>query len=276
MEENKVYDHKKIELTNNYLLVQLHDTFEKYHMNGQETEIRVGISTDDPEFRNAHNTQYSGVVISNPRKLIFNGFEIRKMIKKNKDVIFGAPSRYQAHLTGQISRMKNDSLKYKTDVLTKEGDIVHFDFMEKYEIYSSDRIIQTDIGPLAMLRYDSVNFIERGDEIIPVNTTVLFKWKRDDSISDTGIVKSLRENNIYDKDHGTITGEIISLPEPVQGLLADSSKSTYYDPVREMKVGDKFIVSRHRVTNAENENHFRIFGGEEVFIVKANDILCLI
>src|SRR5690606_24980208 len=116
----------RIKIPANYVLVNVDKDFDKYHMNGQETQIYVGISAmkelDPNSFLDetqetvmtADHWADTGTIVKTPAKYSFFGSEIDKILTDRKESIDEAD-------VSKITAYREKSLRFVTGDEFHEG-----------------------------------------------------------------------------------------------------------------------------------------------------------
>lgn len=265
-----IIDHKTIKTLNNYFLIKVDPDFENYHLNGKETDIAIGkslIKQLDEEgyalgtvqdtyetISTADHWSDTGTIITCPEFFTFLGKEIYEITKKG-DAIDEKDIR-------ELSSLRENSLKFVTDIDCKIGDRIKFNYMCRM----SSIVIKTDIGDLLCIHYN--DFIGRFDDdetFIPLNGNIIFELIQPKQ-SELEIKTTKR---IWDLK-GIQKGVVLKTGSTIKQYI---DKINYIDGTKDLKEGDTIYFKSYNANNLESENHFFIFGGKEVFYINRNDIL---
>lgn len=185
MRENNetIYDHKKVKTLTNYVLVKVDEDFTKYHLNGKETDIEVGISAmketnplgfDDEWKETVQNYSdhwaSTGTVISSPSRLVYYGDEIKKINEIRGNSIDESDFK-------QINSMRMASVDIYCGLEVSDGDRIIFDYTERMNA----PVIKTDIGDLLLIHYKNIIGIFKEDNYLhPVNGNIFVEWIKED------------------------------------------------------------------------------------------------
>lgn len=275
-------DHKTIFLPQNYILVKPDGDFKHYHNSeGKETSILAATSlriAADPNSETdfsekeivdtySHNMSYTGTVIAVPQKLNFTGEEARKFYKENKD---GLQDQLKAmKVLGKYNQIKEDSVEYKVKMDVEIGDKVMYDYLERFNVYESGLVLETDIGELFLIKYDKLELRIRGEEIKPLNSWVLMEYDRTREISSGNLVLQGVDKRI-EETVGVHSSKILMMADPSEDYLGDND---FYDPIHELNIGEEVFYLPQHASNVENDNHFFLFSGKEIIKIKSHNIL---
>lgn len=267
-----IVNHKEIKPQTNYVLIKPDEESEKYHLNGKETSIFIGKSFmkyvdehDSLDFTTveavdtqAQHWPITGTVICAPKKNVFYGHDIRKLIDSRGESI--DPEDMQ-----QANRMKDASVEFQSPVEVKEGDRVIFDYGVNMRCYEDGQYFHTDIGTLFLVKYDKLEGVIHEEEIMPLNSNVFFEWEKPDKIGSFIAV----EKEIYEVEgiqYGRVTHVGSNIRYSTKGMQL-------FDEAHQFKVGDRIMFNWYDATMVESQSHLTIFDGREIYTIRARDII---
>lgn len=277
-----VLDHTKIFLPQNYVLIKPDEDFKNYHNSkGEETSILAATSlrmaanpTSETDFSEkeivdtySHNMSYTGTVISVPKKLNFTGPEARKFYKENKEGLLDQLKAMK--ILGRYNQIKEDSVEYKVPMDVKVGDKVMYDYIERFNVYESGMVLDTDIGELFLIKYDKLELRIRDEEIKPLNSWVLMEYNRERKMELGKLVLEGVDKRI-EETVGVHKSKVMMMADPSEDYIGDNN---FYDPIHELKLGDEVYYLPQHASNVENDNHFFLFRGKEIIKIRSHNIL---
>lgn len=276
----EIIDHTKIKIPSNYVLIKPDDNLDKFHINGTESSLYVGLSSmkySDPEdsldFTNqetmdtqADHWAITGKVIGVPDKLNYFGEEINKLRL--------TPGLDELELK-KMSNLNDYSLKYDVPMEVSVDDVVLFEAHVHIKVSESKSFINTDIGLLYLVRYDLLRGIVRDKTVYPLNGIVFFKWLQDGHIDYKSLKLEMPKMDIWDANFkATLIGEIVNIGATPKSELFGYQKIDHDSD--EIKIGDRFIFKSISANNVENQGHFHLFGGEEILMIRRSEMLAII
>lgn len=273
----KIIDHKTISIPSNFVLIKPDEEMEKYHIDGKESSIYIGKSSmqyvdplDSLDFSmketvttQANHWSVTGKVIKTPEKLNFFGRQIKRIKEENK----GDDIDIQ-----HMARLSENSLKYETEMVLKEGDRVLMDAHTHISVVEEDKILDTDIGRLYLVRYDMLRGYFTDEGLIPLNGIVFFKWLKPQVMKHGTLSIHRPIEYIWDAPPKEgLVGEITAVGPDVRGEIVGLQYTTHAVP--KFKKGDRILFTQWAANNVENEGHFHLFGGEEIYMIRSSEII---
>lgn len=267
----------KFKIHHNYVLVLPDQNFTTYSFGGIETDIAVG---DTPVYRHKNddmekevvdtNTSYGqhlsvrGQVYKVPERLIYNGdkmWEERKRFSNDKSAM------------DVIQNLRESSVLFDVPMEVQVGDMVYFDYQQHYDCVQYGRVIETELGDMYLMRYDSLMLSHPKDDpkkVKPLNGRILIeKTKETDGKTESGILVPLVSSNTG-KVGKFSYATIVATGALCRGYLEDL---TACDDPRPLNEGDCVIYKPSGAHLLEWHFHQTLFGGKEVYALHRKDLL---
>lgn len=275
---SEIIDHKTIRLPHNYVLVKPNNDLKKYHLDGKETSIFVGVSAmvdNDPEdsldfsqketmVTHADHWSITGEVIQVPEKLVFYGDEIKRVSSRSQ--------LYDSDVL-QIQKLASASLQYESPMELEIGNTVVFDAAVHVDCNEMGKVIETDIGDLYLIRYDRLIGVVMGDDYVyPLNGLVFFKWNQKTLKQKGELLYHELEKDIWDADPKELQdGEVLEIGRFIKKSLKGGVLNDI--PFMDMKKGDEFLFRQMHAYNVENQGHHYLWKGDIVYAIHSQDII---
>jgi len=275
---SEIIDHKTIRLPHNYVLVKPNNDLKKYHLDGKETSIFVGVSAmvdNDPEdsldfsqketmVTHADHWSITGEVIQVPEKLVFYGDEIKRVSSRSQ--------LYDSDVL-QIQKLASSSLQYESPMELEIGNTVVFDAAVHVDCNEMGKVIETDIGDLYLIRYDRlIGVVMSDDYVYPLNGLVFFKWNKKTLKQKGELLYHELEKDIWDADPKELhEGQVLEIGRFIKRSLKGGVLNDI--PFFDMKKGDEFLFRQLHAYNVENQGHHYLWKGEIVYAIHSQDII---
>jgi co-chaperonin GroES (HSP10) len=162
---------------------------------------------------------------------------------------------------------------YDVPIEVKVGDMVYFDYMQHYDCYQYQRFIETELGDMLLMRYDSLILAhseENPQDIKTLNGLILIEKEAEkEGKSKAGIHLPLvktQKGRVGKFSYATVvkTGNIC------RGYLDDLEVC---DDPRPLNEGDCVIYKPAGAHLLEWGLHQVLFGGREVYSIHRKDLL---
>lgn len=275
---SEIIDHKTIRLPHNYVLVKPNNDLKKYHLDGKETSIFVGVSAmvdNDPDdsldfsqketmVTHADHWSITGEVIQVPEKLVFYGDEIKRVSSRSQ--------LYDSDVL-QIQKLASASLQYESPMELEIGNTVVFDAAVHVDCNEMGKVIETDIGDLYLIRYDRlIGVVMSDDYVYPLNGLVFFKWNQKTLKQKGELLYHELEKDIWDADPKELQeGKVLEIGRFIKRSLKGGVLNDI--PFLDMKKGDDFLFRQLHAYNVENQGHYYLWKGEMVYAIHSQDII---
>lgn len=240
-------------ISKNWVLVKPDENFKNY--NGGK--IVTALDADSAGQR----LSVRGKIISLPKKLVYNGNEI----KKERSVF--ANDRSSVSI---ISALKDVSMLYDVNIEPKVGDTVFFNYMEHYECYQNGRWIEGEDGDMLLMRYDNLivsHPLNNTSAIKPLNGLVLIepiKTKEEESMTTVELQKYKH------KIHKTGLAKVIKTGQKCKGYLEDLNGP---EDTNEIKEGQIIIYKPSGAHLLEWGLHQTLFKNRRIMAIHRRNIL---
>lgn len=256
-------NYEKIKLPFNHVLVLPDPDFTKYQV--ADLDIAFDSKTQAQHF------SVRGRVFATPDQLIYNG-EAIKVVRHYQPNDFGALKF--------ISDFRSDSTAFNVKMEVEVGDIVYFQYTEHFACYKHHRWVETDLGDMLIMEYDSLICSHPGadeDQIRMLNGFIIVEPFKMDTILEDGIemikkgnfyIPVMKEEDRYLKGKKKQLGMVISIGEKCDGYLEFPDAPA--DP--DVKVGDVILYNPAYALRLEPEFHLSIFGRAKVYRMHRKDI----
>lgn len=277
----EIIDHKTIVMPFNYALIKPDLDLTKFHIDGKESFLHVGTSAmvyldessidftrQETMLNDADHWSITGEVICPPKRIGYFGKELQRIHKNAENGLTDEEVK-------KLVEISQDTVQFDTDIEIIKGDKVIFDSGVHVDCEEFGKQIDTDIGILYMVKYDRLRGYIREGEITPINGLVFFNWIQPEEIKFGNLILSASKKDIWDvgkKD--LLVGEVRSFGSVIRGEINGSIASDFH--MDKIKPGDKFYFKGIKANNVENQGHFHIFGGDEVYMIRQTDILGLV
>lgn len=271
-------DYKKIRIPSNYVLVLPDPVNDTYQLNGKETGILVGISAvrDKSDYDNdwdrveetvdtaAQHFSIKGKVYAVPEKLTFNG----KRIKKSR-LNFSNDS----DSIRELGQLMGSSLEFDTSMDVEVGDEVVFDYLEHIGCYEDGRWIETELGDMYLIRYDSLYMaVKKDGSYVPLNGMIMIEEKNPEKITENGLILPMLLEN-ENKIEKWSCAEVELVGTPLKGYKQDLTLSDDRTPI---KKGDTILFRPGGSYPLEWVLHQKLFPGRKIMGIRRKDIFMVI
>lgn len=283
---------EQITVPYNYLLIHMEDSLESFQVKGRETGITapVIVYDKDKEVRiDEKLVNPFGVVMKTPRRLIYNGREIkhlsdtyqpvRKSDVRNED---GERMKYIADYSAlaKITALKKESLSYDTDMEVNVGDRVHVSYIHFLNAEKHGLFVDTIEGRMVFVKYDLLRMTvdENNQPKKMLNGYILIKQQQYevDIKQENGLEFTERESGLVllnpvktKKTRKNQLGIVVSCGTPLRGYLEIPNQ---VDNDVMYEVGEKFIYDPRYQVKLENDLH-QIISEEDLYIIRREAIL---
>lgn len=255
-------DYKKLKIPRNYVLVLPDPEHKTYAFKGEDTEILVG-----EDYTTAgQRLSVRGKIYVAPKELVFNGFEIRSQLNRFSN---------DRSSMDAISNLRDNSVGYDVPMEAVEGDIVYFNYLEHYECYQYGRFIETELGDMFLMKYDSLILSHpegKPEQIKPLNGLIIIEKIEKEKIKSEWLIVpdiTVKSNRVEKFSYATI----IASGCRCKGYLDEHGIS---DDIRPLKIGDRIAYKPSGAHLLEHGLHQTLFGGKEVYAIHGKDLLAVI
>lgn len=264
---------EEIELQVNYVLIKPYDDHTHFHVNGKEF-LEIGKSCErdlapedslesDMQETNdniAHSWATTAKVYAVPKKLQYNGAEIKRM--------YGNVNAFDKSEVEKFQRLNDQSVEFGVPMEVEVGDDIMFIYNEHIVARENGRVIDTPLGEMYLIKYDTIEAKKDGDTLYPLNGYVFFELD-EHKLESKNLHIFQRHEELYDK-RGAQSGTVTRVGHPIGGTKAEFFDK---DPTEHIKPGDKIYFSGFDASEVEADNHLILFGGRKIYKIRRTDII---
>jgi len=274
-------DINNIRILSNYVLVLPDKNFETYQFSAKETGIYSPlVFKDEQGHEHSAKQQHlsiSGVVYGVPEKLLFNAERIWE-IQDRTDLRRDAWVRNR-EWQSEIDELRTKSVRFNVPIELKKGDRVYFEYTAHRDADTQGLWVQTELGLMMMIKYDSLILAKRGEDTVMLNGYVLVENEKAEveqiehgvlgTHTDSGLVL-LQGTRVDKKTRTNAVAKVVHSGAPVGSYLdfrgikekqAATGDTILYDPryARELEYGLHQVFSGRKLRMIQRKDIYGIF-----------------